>query len=357
MRRFPSLRQVANDARFAAGVLRQRPFQVLIQVTNRCNMQCSFCDFWPHPAPRSQELTVAEYRRVADELSELGCFLVSIEGGEPLVRPDLVEIVQALSQRHVPTLFTNGWFVTEPKAQALFAAGLPHACVSIDYADAWRHDRKRGVPGATERAWRAVELLRRAAPQGGKQVHVMTVVMGDNQSELPALLAQSAAAGVGHQITLLSTGGYRRGGRTPEALGLPQVTGSPAPADSLPAPGIGAELHMLWQRYPHARFFRDYALGIDTFLSGGALPECHAGEQSFNIDHVGNVSPCIEKIDRSVGNIRSAGLAELLEKLRLAQAGAGCQACWTACRGFAQAMGAGGTRRAWQDMSGRMRSW
>lgn len=346
--RLPSLHQLSRDARFAAGVLQKRPFQVLMQVTNRCNMQCSFCDFWPHPAPRSQELTVAEYRRLAAELSALGCFLVSIEGGEPLARPDLVELVQALSQRHVTTLFTNGWFVTAEKARALFAAGLAHACVSIDYADAQRHDRKRGLAGATSRAWQAVELLRQAAPHGGKQVQVMTVLMQDNQSELPALFAQSAAAGVGHQVTLLSTGGYRRGGRAPNPAAAP---------DRLPAPGIGAELHTLWQRYPHARFFRDYARGIDAFLNEGPLPDCHAGEQSFNIDHVGNVSPCIEKIDLCVGNVRSASLAELLEKLRLAEAGAGCQACWTACRGFAQALGAGGTRRAWQDMSGRMRSW
>lgn len=347
--RLPSLRRVTDDARFAAGVLRRRPFQVLIQVTNRCNMQCSFCDFWPHPAARSEELTVAEYRKLAADLGALGCFLVSIEGGEPLTRPDLVEIVQALSQRHVSTLFTNGWLMSAEKARALFAAGLVHACVSIDYADAGRHDRKRGLPGATERAWHAIETLRQAAPHGGKQVHVMTVVMQDNASELPALLAQSAAAGVGHQITLLSTGGYRRGGK--------DGRDSDSGVDALPAPGIGAELLRLWDRYPHARFFRDYARGIDSFLGGGPLPDCHAGEQSFNIDHVGNVSPCIEKIDRSVGNLRTEALPELLLRLRLADAGAGCQSCWTACRGFVQALGDGGTRSAWQDMSARMRSW
>lgn len=44
---------VARDARFTAGILQKRPFQVLLQITNRCNMRCSFCDFWPNGvAPR-----------------------------------------------------------------------------------------------------------------------------------------------------------------------------------------------------------------------------------------------------------------------------------------------------------------
>ncbi len=340
-----------RDLRFASGILLRRPFQVLIQVTNRCNMKCSFCDFWPHPAPRHAELTVAEYARVAAELSAIGCFLCSIEGGEPLGRPDIVEIVRAFSAAHVSTLFTNGWHVTAEKARALFAAGLVHACVSIDYATAARHDRKRGMPGATERAWRAVELLRQAAPHGGKQVHVMTVVMKDNQDELESLFEKSAAAGVGHQITLLSTSGYRRG------------HGGSAPSDDrgvldeLPDPGLGAKLLTLWERHPHARFFRDYAQGIDDFVGKGALPACSAGEQSFNIDHLGNVSPCIEKIDRPVGNVRESSLLELLARLRAAKASAGCQDCFTACRGFVQALGRGGTWRSFKDMSARMRSW
>ena len=348
--KLPPFSSLMRDSRFAAGVLLRRPFQVLLQVTNRCNMECSFCDFWPHPAPPSKELSVAEFARIADELAAIGTFLVSIEGGEPLCRPDIVEVVQALAQAHVATLFTNGWYVTPERARALFAAGLTHACVSIDYANPARHDAKRRLPGATQRAWRAVEILRQAAPRGGKQVHVMTVVMRDNQDELEALFEKSAQAGVGHQITLLSTNGFRRGHQ--------KRSDAPKSLDLLPAVGVGAQLESLWQRFPHARYFRDYARGIDTFLhDASALPTCHAGEQSFNIDHVGNVAPCIEKIDRAVGKVRQDSLKTLLARLTEAQAGAGCQACFTACRGFVQALQGGGTRRAWQDLSQRMRSW
>ena len=58
-----------RDLRFAAGVLRRQPFQVLLQVTNRCNMQCSFCDFWPNGVPPGEELTLADFERIERELS------------------------------------------------------------------------------------------------------------------------------------------------------------------------------------------------------------------------------------------------------------------------------------------------
>ncbi len=349
-----NLAQARKDASFALGILRRRPFQVLVQVTNRCNLKCSFCDFWPNPAPRNEELTVAEYNRVAEELSGLGTFLVSIEGGEPLLRPDILPIVEAFAAKHTPVLFTSGWHMNREKAAALFAAGLTHASVSIDYPDAARHDSKRGLPGTFDRAWRAVELLRDAAPHGGKQVHVMTVLMRDNADDLEALYQHSAALGVGHQVTLLSTTGFRRGRGQGTATGPRTGPG----IDQMPQPGLSPRLVELWQRYPHVRFFRDYFDRVDAFLSGGPMPACGAGLQSFNLDHVGNVSPCIEKIDRVVGNIRTESLAALHQRLRVEhEALRGCQDCWTACRGFTDALGKGGTLGGWRDLSSRMRSW
>ena len=50
------------------------------------------------------------------------------------MRPDLVEIVRIFARRHIPLLYTNGWYVDDPKARALWDAGLAQVGVSIDYA-------------------------------------------------------------------------------------------------------------------------------------------------------------------------------------------------------------------------------
>jgi MoaA/NifB/PqqE/SkfB family radical SAM enzyme len=334
-----SWREQQRDLRFAAGILRRKPFQVLLQVTNRCNMKCSFCDFWPNGATPREELTLEDFERLESQLSRLGTFVVSIEGGEPFVRPDIVAIVRIFARRHVAMLFTNGWYIDAAKAGALWDAGLAQAGVSIDYADGAQHDLRRGLEGASRRAWRAVELLRESAPHGGKQVHVMTVLMHDNVRQLEALLAKSAAMDVGHCATLLSTGGFRRAGGA-----------------SMPSLADAANVEALWREHAHFRMFGDYVRAITPFLAGAAMPDCHAGVQSFNIDHLGNVSPCIEKIDVSFGNVRDESLETIHSRMIEAEPGRGCQRCWTACRGFNQALGEGGSIRAWSDLATRMRS-
>jgi MoaA/NifB/PqqE/SkfB family radical SAM enzyme len=329
----------SRDLRFAIGILRRRPFQVLLQVTNRCNMQCSFCDFWPNGVAPREELTTADYERVAEELSGLGTFVVSIEGGEPLLRPDLVEIVRVFGRRHIPLLYTNGWHVDEPLARQLWDAGLAQAGVSIDYASAARHDARRKLAGAYSRAWRAVETLRGTAPHAGRQVHVMTVLMRDNTAELDALLQMSARAGVGHCATLLSSNGFRR-----------------APGAEMPSLSEAQSVARAWAAHPHFRMFGDYMRRIPAFVAGGEMPACRAGVQGFNIDHVGNVAQCIEKIDRPFGNVRQEPLAAIHARIVAAEPARGCQECWTACRGFNQALADRGTLGTWRDLAGRMRS-
>ena len=332
-------REHRRDLRFAAGVLQRKPFQLLLQVTNRCNMKCNFCDFWPNGASPRQELTVDDFARLESQLTTLGTFLVSVEGGEPFVRPDLIEIVRVFGKRHIPLLYTNGWYVDETNARALWDAGLAQVGVSIDYASADRHDRRRRLDGAFEHAWRAVKTLRDAAPHGGKQVHVMTVLMDDNIGDLDALLERSASEGIGHCATLLSTRGFRR-----------------APGAAMPSRDVADRITALWSKHAHFRMFGDYIRTIGPFLAGGAMPDCHAGVQSFNVDHLGNVAPCIEKINQSFGNIRAEPLLAIHERMRDADPGRGCQECWTACRGFNQALAEGGSMGAWSDLATRMRS-
>jgi radical SAM protein with 4Fe4S-binding SPASM domain len=238
------------------------------------------------------------------------------------VRKDIVDIVSILSRRHLTTLYSNGWFMTPRLAESLFAAGLTQAGISIDYADSRAHDRRRGIEGATERAWRAVEALRQAAPAGGKQVHVMTVLMEGTTEDFEALLQQSREAEVGHWVTLISDTGLRRG-----------------QGAAKPIPGLSQKLARLRARYPHFRVFRDYLRQIDPFLKGAQMPRCAAGRQSFNIDHLGNLSPCIEHIDWSVGNIRTESLKSLLPKVASEGRVQNCEDCWTICRGFAQLLG------------------
>ena len=76
----------------------------------------------------------------------------------------------------------------------------------------------------------------------------------------------------------------------------------------------------------------------------------------INIDHVGNVAPCIEKIDRTFGNVRKESLRAIHARMKGLDEVARCQQCWTACRGYNTTLERGGSRRGWVDLATRMRS-
>ena len=334
------LNLIRNSARFTAGLARKKHFEILVQVTNRCNMKCSFCDFWPNGVAPKFELNPDDYRRLANELAEINSMIISVEGGEPLLRPDIVEIVSIFSEKHIPMLYTNGWFLDRQKAKDLFAAGVAQVGVSIDFPDAKRHDEKRGLAGAWQKAWETVEILAELAPRPRKQVHIMTVLMKDNQDDIEALLKLSAERGVAHRITLLSMEGNRRVQNDNES----------------PRPDISLELMRLRKKYPHFSMFSEYLKMISPYLAGEEMPDCNAGRQGFNIDHLGNVGPCIEKSDLVVGNVRENSIQEIIKKLYAQQATKNCQDCFTLCRGSAQALGGGVRLRNMTEMGLRMRS-
>jgi MoaA/NifB/PqqE/SkfB family radical SAM enzyme len=325
-----------RGGRLLTGFVAGRPIHCIVQVSNRCNLTCGFCSFWERPAHPKDEMTLADFETISAKLAEAGSMVVSIEGGEPLLRPDIVGIVRAFARYHHPILFTNGWRVTEPLARELWAAGLSEIGVSIDYASPERHDTHRGKPGTFAAALTALDVLAATAPHGRRQVTVMTVVMHDNVGELEALLQLSQGKQVNHQCTLISTGG---GGRHARAQWVPEA-------------GVGAQLLDLKRRYPHFVSFTGYLEGIDPYLGGDVRTPCHAGERFLNVDHLGDVSPCIEKLELRAGNLRRDPWSVIADNLRGFEQTRTCTDCWTSCRGFVEQMTGRPRLRAWREFFG-----
>lgn len=312
----------ARSVRLFWGYLCRRHIHCTVQVSNRCNLTCGFCSFWERPAPPRDEMVLSDFVVIAAKLAEGGAMVVSLEGGEPLLRPDIRGIVAAFARDHHPILFTNGWPVTPALARGLWDAGLTRIGVSVDYAVPEQHDAHRGRGGTHAAALRAVEVLRDTAPRGGRQVGLISVLMHDNTDQIEELLALAAARGVGYQVTLLSVSG---GGRHSRAQRMPEA-------------GVGARLLGLKRRYPNFLTFSGYLEAVDGYLRGQVRTPCWAGERFLNVDHLGEVSPCIEKLHLSAGNLRRDPWSVVAERLRAFDEVRGCTGCMTACRGFVEEM-------------------
>lgn len=122
-------------------------------VNDVCNATCGFCSFFEGvDDPSRTVMDLDQCRRLVGDAQDLGVSVINIVGGEPLMRPDLADIVASVDKTRATTvLFTNGWLL-EQKAEGLRRAGLDSVYVSLDSADAAEHDELRGVPGLMERA-------------------------------------------------------------------------------------------------------------------------------------------------------------------------------------------------------------
>jgi len=82
------------------------PLAVRLQVTNRCTLQCKYCNLWDS---KKKELTTREIFDIIKELSILGTKRLSISGGEPLLRTDIAEIIDCCWEHGIyPEMNSNG---------------------------------------------------------------------------------------------------------------------------------------------------------------------------------------------------------------------------------------------------------
>ena len=128
-------------------------------VTGACNLKCRHC-FMSAPHAKHGAPTYEQIISIADQLADCGVFDVGITGGEPLIREDLFDIIDALNERDigVSTIYTNGWLVDEAFLDGLDKRGV-HPSFQISFDGVGWHDFLRGVPGAEERTIHALKLL------------------------------------------------------------------------------------------------------------------------------------------------------------------------------------------------------
>ena len=162
--------------------------------TKRCNLHCAHCYTDSRDEEYPNELTTEEARRVTDELAELAPPVLVITGGDPMMRPDLFEIVEYAVGRglSVSVSPTTTALTTKQRLARLQDLGISMIHISLDGATAETHDRFRGFAGTFDRAQQTLAYL----GELGIPTQVGTTVTRANVAELPQIAELMAEAGV-----------------------------------------------------------------------------------------------------------------------------------------------------------------
>ena len=168
------------------------PIGLLAELTHRCPLRCPYCSNPLDLDRRSSELDTATWLRVLSEAAALGVLHVHLSGGEPMVRPDLEQIVRHCATTGLYTnLITSGIGPALGKLQGLYDAGLDHVQLSVQAADAANADHIGGLTGGHAQklqfAKRAVEL--------GLPLTLNAVIHRGNIAEVGSLVELAVALG------------------------------------------------------------------------------------------------------------------------------------------------------------------
>jgi MoaA/NifB/PqqE/SkfB family radical SAM enzyme len=108
----------------------KHPFLVHIIPMRRCNLACGYCNEYDDV---SKPVPIAEMKRRLDLLAEMGTSIMTISGGEPLLHPELEEVIRHIRRRGmIAGMITNGFLLSVDRIKSLNEAGLEHLQISID---------------------------------------------------------------------------------------------------------------------------------------------------------------------------------------------------------------------------------
>ena len=133
---------------------------VVWNVTRACNLKCVHCYAKATFGPAADELTFDEGLALLRDLKDFGVPVVLFSGGEPLMRPDLYDLVAfTVANGMRAVISTNGTLITPEAARRLQELGLSYVGISLDGVEE-THDKFRGEPGSFARAMAGVKNCR-----------------------------------------------------------------------------------------------------------------------------------------------------------------------------------------------------
>jgi MoaA/NifB/PqqE/SkfB family radical SAM enzyme len=282
MNRLPFAQSVKTIARGVDNWFAERPIVVSFEVTDSCTCYCKHCD---HGGPRdnSRNLKPSDYRRYMEALRPCA---VQISGGEPLLRPDLLEIVKNIKAPDgLPYLIlVSNWSgMTEEKYLELHDAGVNQFSVSLDFPDQ-RHDDFRGYPGLYAKLGK---LMPKLAAYGYDDIVLNNCITRHNLSHINAIADKAKEWGVNVSYSAYT---FRRTQCWDHFIDKPEELAE-----------LKAQLDSIKARMDNSQWIVNSCTTLDAthaYFERGGTPGCKAGLRFLVVTSDGFLQPCSMQFKR-----------------------------------------------------------
>jgi MoaA/NifB/PqqE/SkfB family radical SAM enzyme len=311
MRKVPLGESIRIIAQGSWNWFTQHPVVVSFEVTDSCTCYCKHCD---HGGPRddSKILKPADYK---EYMKVLHPCVVQVSGGEPLMRPDLEEVIRNIkSESGVPyiILVSNWSLMTEDRYTRLKQAGADEFCVSLDFPDE-RHDEFRGLPGLYRHL---SQIVPRVAALGYDDIVMNNCITAANVAEVNAVADKAAEWGVNINFSAYSP---RRTGcrdyflNTTEQLSV-----------------LNEGLSKIKNRMNDSHWITNNVTTLEStarYFAKGGTPACKAGLRWLVVTSDGALQPCSMQFKRY-------GLHEQARMVKEFTQNNTCDQCYVSIRSY-----------------------
>ena len=287
------------------------------EVTGACNLKCIHCHAVSDQAGKD-ELSTDEAKKLIDGMASINEFRTLIyTGGEPLVRPDIFELLRHSQKAGLANIIaTNGTLIDEEMAFKLKDHGVVCNAISMDAANPDVHDMVRNKPGCFDLTLRAIEATKKA----GILLQINTTAMEYNIPHLPELIdfADASGAGIMLMYQLVAVG---RGEKIEKATLKKSanrylselIAEKQRNAETIIEPVAGPQY---WPYLLEKKGIKD---GRKLQLAGKVFHGCAAGRGFVYIKANGNVWPC-PFVEVNAGNVRDKSFERIYRDAPVFQA-------------------------------------
>jgi heme b synthase len=282
------------------------------EITRSCNLSCAHCRAASEFGAYEGELSLDQIKEVVDDIVTISNPIVILTGGEPLMRPDIWEIVDYCHEKGaMPVIGTNATMVTPEQASLMAEHGIPRISVSIDFPTAAEHDEFRGQPGCFEQSIQGIKNAQAAGV--GVQINTTVTTLNADRVEAMLELCKELDVDAFHIFMLVPTG------RGEDLLDkeLPPEEYEQVLEWAYHAQQETTDIHFKPTDAPHYyRIIRQQAkkegkkvtreeYGLDAMTRG-----CLGGITFCFISHVGDIQPC-GYFDMQLGNVKEQPFSEI----------------------------------------------